>query len=39
MSGLSILLDSGHEYLIFQLSVTKDLAKIGRGMKRGNDYF
>lgn len=36
---LSILLGTGHEYLIFQLSVTKDLAKTGRGIRRENGYF
>lgn len=32
---LRILPDSGHEYLIFQLSMTKDLAKIGGGLGEG----
>lgn len=35
---LSISLDSGHEYLIFQLSMTKNLAKTGGRIRRGN-YF
>lgn len=29
----TVLLDSRHEYLIFQLSMTKDLAKTGRGIR------
>lgn len=34
----SVLLDSRHEYLIFQLSMTKDLAKTGRGIRAENVY-
>lgn len=34
----SVLLDSRHEYLIFQLSMTKDLAKTGGGIRTENVY-
>lgn len=39
MLDLSILLDSGHEYLILQLSMMKGLAKTGGRIRRGNDCF
>lgn len=38
IQDFSVLLESGHEYLIFQLSMTKDLTNTSRGIRTENIY-